>query len=67
MLEPHPQGCLHSAHGVGDDREPELRVAGDGIPTRESHIVERVGGVEPEVELTRSVDRKVRPESTRSS
>ena len=42
---------LHAAHGIGRVSQPELRAVHRGVPTGKRHMVQRVGGIESQVEV----------------
>src|SRR5215469_2044181 len=50
VLEPHSQGGLHAPHRVGRGGQPELIVSDLRDPTGEDHMVERVVGVDAQIE-----------------
>src|SRR5579872_5554649 len=51
FLEVESQGCIEGAHRIHAGGEPELGTADGGIPVRDYHVIESVGGVETNVDV----------------
>src|SRR5277367_5016206 len=48
-LKPQYESCCQTSHGTGRQRKAELRAAEGSVPAGEGDVVERVGGINPQV------------------
>src|SRR3984957_6238606 len=59
-LKPQYESCCQASHGIGRQWKTELRATEGSVPAGEGDVVERVGGINPQV-ATQPVAQSERP------